>query len=667
MSRNAHFRMGPMLSNSRMGTAYAPNAENAAEGDILYGLREDDANMRLGRFRAFEPNLGTAYAPNAENAAEGDILYGLREDDANLRLGVSAYDLRGLREDDANLRLGDGASGSAEGEAEGHEVEQLGISAYDLRGHQPGILRSNGRTGGMSGLREDDANIRMGVSAYDLQGLREDDANLRLGVSAYDLNGLREDDANLRLGVSAYDLRGLREDDANLRLGDDEYDQVKYRSEFDQEMRGLREDDANVRLGDDEYDQVKYRSEFDKEMGTAWAPDAAGSAEDPASRSGMGVSAYDLQGLREDDANVRLGISAYDLGDVDSLNAEAAAIEQEQVLADHELGVGKGMKIRNVARNSARIALQRAKSGAIASRAEADQFVSEKTRIAGEKMKRYLSLRRDGVDKIVNDAIEKAMAEWGPQISKVLSSKVSVQGVRMGMILRGLLEDDANIELDGMGRFRAFRPGRGHRAMRKGLRGAEGTPPEMLNATGFHERFPVTVDIAGLGRINGSVSGAHMSDLFSFLKSGPSPEEYMGKIRIVMDGWSVVQPQLNALPKATRDVIEGQMQALGNHVYKYQGMGTFLAEGPGALKQFPGRWERVKSLEAYLPTVQAMVSQARALGGNFTVDQANKTALDDLKSRQDAAGTETFLEKAAPIAAGAAGVGLLTALVIAIA
>jgi hypothetical protein len=95
---------------------------------------------------------------------------------------------------------------------------------------QPGELVSNGRMGGM---REDDANVRMGVSAYDrISGLREDDASLRLGVSAYDrLKGLREDDASLRLGVSAYDIQkkalsgftrlvlsGLREDDAALML-----------------------------------------------------------------------------------------------------------------------------------------------------------------------------------------------------------------------------------------------------------------------------------------------------------------------------------------------------------------------------------------------------------------------------------------------------------------
>lgn len=623
MSRNGNFRMSPMMANGHVGTAYAPDAERSAEGDILYGLREDDASLR--------------------------IMSGLREDDANMRLGVSAYDLRGLREDDANLRLGDtkwdGATSSAEGSAEGHRDAQLGISAYDLRGMQPGMLVSDGR---MGGLVEDHYDTRL------MAGLREDDANLRLG-------GLREDDASVRLGVSAYDLQGLREDDANLRLG------------------GLREDDANMRLG------------------TAYADDAAGSAEDPASRAGLGisaydlgvsaydqlgVSAYDLTGLREDDAHLRLGddddqmgvsaydlgISAYDLGDVDSLNAEAAAIEQEQTLADFEIGTKKGMKLRNIVRNAARVAFQGAQKGTIASRAEADQFVSEKARVAGEQLKQRLQARLTKIDSIVADAINKTMAEWGPKIDKALQKKVSVAGVRMGYILRGLREDDADIEL-GRRRakfYRKFGPGRHMKMMRK-MSGAEGTPPEMLNATGFHERFPVVVDIAGMGRIHGQVSGAHIDGLFDFLKPDPSPEEYLGKIRLVMDGWKTVKPQLDALSPASKASIEGQMVALGNDPYKYDGMAAFLADGMPGYKASPGRWDRVKRLEAYLPTVQKMVTEARAFSGVYTQEQANKTAATDLKIRQESIGEETFLQKAAPVAAAGAGAVALTALVLAIA
>lgn len=252
--------------------------------------------------------IGTAYGPAAETSAEGDVLFGLREDDAALRLGVTPiYPLHAEAARDVQLGRevegGEGAEGVAEGSAEGGRVQQIGVSAYDetrmgvsAYDIQPAMLSSDGRVGG---LREDDASLRLGVSAYDeMRGLREDDASLRI-------SGLREDDASLRLGravrgeqgsegvaegsaegartqqmgVSAYDeMRGLREDDANLRISGLREDDAGLR------LGGLREDDASVRLGVSAYDELK------------------GLREDDAS-----VVIRSMQGLREDDAGLRLG------------------------------------------------------------------------------------------------------------------------------------------------------------------------------------------------------------------------------------------------------------------------------------------------------------------------------------------------------------------------
>lgn len=313
MSRNAHFAL-----HGSLATAYAPDAERSAEGDILgvsaydlAGLREDDAAVRLGVSAYDLAGLREDDAAVRLGVSAYDLA-GLREDDADVRMGVSAYDLSGLREDDAAVRLGltdfDGATGDAEGSAEGHAVAQLG-----------GILVSNGRMGGMV---EDHYDIS-------LEGLREDDADVRLGVSAYDLSGLREDDAAVRLGEygNRYGARFIWNGQYNRGN--------HYGTTY---PRGLR---RRVRL-------IKTK------MGTAYVEDATGSAEDPSGRAGMGdidslnaeaggrgmgaitsrfrmgyilrglreddasirmgVSAYDLAGLREDDAAVRLGVSAYDMG-----------------------------------------------------------------------------------------------------------------------------------------------------------------------------------------------------------------------------------------------------------------------------------------------------------------------------------------------------------------
>jgi len=648
MSRNGHFRLhSPMMANRHMGTAYGPSAEGSAEGDVLYGLREDDASLRLGV---------SAYD-----------LQGLREDDAGMRLGVSAYDLEGLREDDANLRLAglreddahvrlaghiddttqyDGATGRAEGSAEGHAVSQLGGANY--------TLVSNGR---MGGLREDDAAVRLGVSAYDLEGLREDDANLRLA-------GLREDDAAVRLGdmsptggqgaegraegsaegtrtqelgVSAYDLDGLREDDAAVRLGVSAYDLQGLREESeDIELSGLREDDAMLRLGISAYDQ----------LGAAYAPDAQGAAE--------GDQSWD-----------EMGISAYDLGDVDSLNAEAAAIEQEQTLGDHEIGKKKGMGIRMVARAAAREAYMLAKEGKIGSLSEAEKLVKDRVAVAVARLKTGAAK----ADEVAADAVSKAVAHFGPKIKSVIAKRVSVSGLRMGYILRGLREDDASVRMgvsayDEMGRRRARwrRPG-----PRKFMKGAEETPPSFIGAEGFHERFPVTVDIAGIGVIHGLVKGSRMGGLFDFLTPLPSDAEYLAQIRITLQGWDQAWPRLQKLHPTSKDSIVKTMEAVNNEPAKYETLRAFLAEGSGAKSS--GRWDRVKRLNAYLPTVQNLISTAEALGPGavMTPAQATDAAVKDLNQRIDAAGKSTFLQDAAPVAAGVGVAGLFTALLIALA
>lgn len=514
---------------------------------------------RNGHF-ALHGSLATAYAPDAERSAEGDIL------------GVSAYDLSGLREDDAAVRLG--------------------VSAYDLRG-----------------LREDDAAVRMGVSAYDLAGLREDDAAVRMGVSAYDLRGLREDDAAMRLGVSAYDLGDTRWDGAtgdaegsaeghavaqlgilvsNGRVGgmvEDHWGTRMGVSAYD--LSGLREDDAAVRLG------------------TAYAEDAAGSAEDPVGRAGMGVSAYDLgrlrsrrmgprygteyssqygteyggryrgagymKGLREDDASVRLG-------DVDSLNAEAWAIEQHG-------------------------------------------------RISG-----------------------------------------LVENFRMGYILRGLREDDAEVRLRGLREddasvrigVSAYDLGR-RRAFTYSVDGAEEYPPAMLAADGFHERFPVNVPLRGLGRMRG---------IFDFLKPNPTWEEFVTRAKDILYKWNPVKDRIMALPSSSKAAVLNQMAAAHLvNVDNFDRINGYLIEGPVAYQaSASGHNRSLDRLDAYLPTLTKVVTQMESLPGGVDPSKAaNQIALDDVNKRISELGKPTFMTYAVPIGAGVVAASALTALVVAIA
>lgn len=497
MSRNGHFAL-----HGSLATAYAPDAERSAEGDILgvsaydlRGLREDDAALRLG-VSAYDRMGVSAYD----------------------RMGVSAYDLRGLREDDASVRMGntefDGATGSAEGSAAGHRVAQMGI------------LVSDGRVGGIT---EDHWGVRMGVSAYDLRGLREDDASVRMGVSAYDLRGLREDDASVRMGTAYIDDAAGSAEDPRGRAG------------MGAPHRGHR---LNPRYG------TEYSSNYGTEYG---------------GRRYKG-SGY-MRGLREDDASVRMG-------DVDDMGAEAWAIEQK----------GK------------------------------------------------------------------------PMVRKTTE-------LRMGMILRGLREDDANLRMgvsaydlrglredDASVRMgvSAYDLGR-RRAFTYRVSGAEEYPPAMLNATGFHERFPVSFQIRGLGMV----------------RMGSTWDEALPRLTVAIQQEANLMDRINNLPAQAKASVLSQVNILNQQGYGqlFNGQLTvYLNDGQPGWDAHQGREKRLAATETMIPTVDHMVT---AMEGGASPSAAANSAINALNQKINAMQSGPgIMSYALPIGGGLLAAGLLTAAVV---
>lgn len=658
MSRNRYSNVPCPL-----GTAYAPAAEGSAEGDILgtkivlvdqsmgvsaydemsglreddaslkimSGLREDDANVRLGTTPDYGFSAEVGPIPPDQMAGMPAML--VSNGHSGYMVGVSAYDeMGGLREDDANLRLGrfnpggEGAEGVAEGSAEGARVQQMGVSAY----------------GKLTGLREDDANIRMGISAYDeMRGLREDDANVRMGVSSYDeMSGLREDDASIRMGVSAYDeMSGLREDDANVRLGVSAYD----------ELKGLREDDAGVRLG------------------TAYAPSAEGESEGdygwPSKfrATYMGVSAYDVQELKSLSRAAEEEESSGNLGRMKGYRIHAAA-KAEAMKINRERRMGKKVD-ESEAEERIRAAAQKA-SDLIVSKYQG--FITQAPEIvknAVDRQMAWLRLRE-------NAAMEGLREDNARLVLGVIDglreddAGLRIQGVRTAMILRGLA--DTEEILDEMGRRRKFVPAykRHQRVRRKVISGAE------MGAEDFHPRFPVVIE--GIGRFN--VSEKQLEGIFDFIfgKSLPTSDQYLGMLKVLNDRWvNNLKPRLYKLNSQSRDAIINNMRAAKAGPELYDGLATFLAEGYAGLQSFPGRWDRIQRLNAYLPTLDKLISDAESFGPQATPVQeqqkVNETAIKDVSERQAAAGETSFLEKAAPIGIAAVAAGSLTALIVSLA
>lgn len=491
----------------------------------------------------------------------------------------SEFRFSGLREDDAAVRLG-GAYETASGSAEG-----------DRLSGQPSEMFSNGR---MGGLREDDANLK-------LSGLREDDATVRM-EGAY---------ADAAESSAEGDLRGLREDDASVRMEGAYAPRAEGESESD--LGGLREDDASVRL----------------------------------------------MGLREDDASIRLG-------DIETLSAEGARIDQ---MAAAKVGPGAGRGLKVIAAQAGEEAFQRAKTGNLKSKAEVEKIVRDRLNRRLESLKQRVA----DMPKLIDATVSFEMKRLDKRLSKVFSKGTSVAGLRLGCILRGLREDDADLRLMGLREDDANLRMEGLREDDAGVRmeglreddasvvlsGAEEVPPK-LGAEGFHERFPVTVEIKGLGVIRCVAYRNTMNGLFDFLKPAMSSEEYLAKLAQLKTAWASVRRDLFALTDQQKSAIEKTMVTMECEVGEYDRATTvYIAEGAAGMTST--RINRVNRIETGLPTIRKLIDQAKTFGptaATTSPQQVQQTAAADVDQRIAAAGSENVLVSTVlPVAGGAALVG----------
>lgn len=439
-----------------------------------------------------------------------------------------------------------------------------------------------------------------------LNGLREDDADVRL-------RGLREDDADVR-------LRGLREDDADVRL------------------RGLREDDAAVRMGDvDDLNAEAGRIEQEQPgMGGLREDDAdvrlRGLREDDANISLRGLREDDadvrLRGLREDDADMRLGNTAHDGATGD---AEGSAEGHR----DAQLGV---------------------------SAYDAQPAV----------------MTSDGKRGGMGTAYE-IDAEGSSEDPASRAGRMGVSAYDLGR--RSASYDDALgvsaydglgvSAYDELGRKRRFGPGseRHKKIFKKThfMKGAEEQGPK-LGAEDFHERFPVTVEIKGLGRIDTSLRGyqaAALGNIFDTIFGRTmSFEEFIGKLRVIADQWGRIKPRMDKLPPSTLASIKANMKTAEASYDDYTStVPAYIIEGKAGFDAHDGRHKRVLRWEAYLPTVDKLVSQAEVLGTSYTPPQVKQDAIQDVTNRQVAASSTNVLnDTILPIAGVAAGTALVAVL-----
>ena len=388
-------------------------------------------------------------------------------------------------------------------------------------------------------------------------------------------------------------------------------------AEADWVTKGLREDDAAVRMGD------------------PYIVRAGGSAEGDR-----------MRGLREEDAALRMGENP--------LGAEGGRAEQLGEINRGTLVVGNraGSHVGGLREEDADLRM-----GA----AEGVEPVAEGSS-EGSRVQQMGGLRESDADLRLSGLREDDAALRLSGLRED-DAELRLQGLReedAGLVfsaMRGLREEATGLQL---GTFRTAMILRGLSSPSYTLRSAY----RRLGAEDFHPRFPVRVEIEGLSGVSKTLSRVQVEGLFDFLQAKPSAEVYLGAIKVLISEWAAVRADLRKLPDQQYEVIRAQMTALNNDPEKYDGMAGFLNMGYAAYSD--GRWDRVQRLAAYLPTVRTIVAQYKAIGPGVTPTPAQtvQVAVKDVEDRREALTKPSFLQEAAPYAAGAAGVGLLTTLIL---
>ncbi len=250
---------------------------------------------------------------------------------------------------------------------------------------------------------------------------------------------------------------------------------------------------------------------------------------------------------------------------------------------------------------------------------------------------------------------------------------VQLAGLRNSMALRGLREEDASIRLaaiyNPMGWRHGFRKGfsAGHKGLRafnkQFMNGAEEQGPILAEA-GFHQRFPVTVRIEGIGAVRGEVVGRHISGLFDFLAPQMSWDEAATRLQTLAMKEAALQQRLSRLsPEAQAAILKQNNAIKDNELFDGQ-IGVYLQEGPTGWAAHTGRETRMKATELALPTIDTLVSQFES--GKLTPAGAGAAAQANVAQRIDSA-TGVVSQYAVPVAIAAVGTTIIVGLAYAVA
>lgn len=262
-------------------------------------------------------------------------------------------------------------------------------------------------------------------------------------------------------------------------------------------------------------------------------------------------------------------------------------------------------------------------------------------------------LREDDANVRLGEFLDQDNGSFDAQLGR-RGGRFRGRGKKFGhrRFMRGLREDDADIMMAGLREDDAD-------VRLSGLR--EDDAALRLGASDFHPRFPVKLEMKGLGSVTAGLSLGQIEGLFDFLKSLPTSSEWVGRLQSLKKSWDPLRTRIYRLSDQQRVAVLNAMVNMNADAGAYDRATTvYLAE---ASKIENDRVKRVERLEAALPSVEKLVAATEASAPAPTQTQQNQQAMTtvtrDVSAR--ASGIESWGVKeyalAAGVGAGALGLG----------
>jgi hypothetical protein len=385
-------------------------------------------------------------------------------------------------------------------------------------------------------------------------------------------------------------------------------------------------------------------------MGTAYAPNANGSAQDAARFKLGDIRADDAQlrlnglresdaslrlgALREDDARVRLGtaynrpayFSSQDLrGHMGALREDDAGLRMGDIRADDA-----GLRLGNYADQDNAGAFQSKMSGlGVRSRPMVVDRGAPRSVSGGGSGSSNAAAGYKNRNQYRSGGSPRATFHENLSPSTLFASgAIPMMSTRHNM--GDVRADDAQLRLGDLG-----------------------------TRKDFHPRFPVKVELKGLGSGTHMLSGSQIAGLFDFLKANPSDSDNMARVRAISNWWTPVRNMIGSLPADKQNAAIAAISHLDTSV---ENIDFVVATYPAVATFDREQMNRMTRIEAAEPAISKVVADLQAFSGpgGAAGAVANSSILKTINGQANAITAGMTMQNVAIAGiAGAAGIGII--------